>query len=114
GRRAGRLAGQLDGLRVMGLPLQVTESEDLPAADAPALFLNVILTDAKVGETRGAIVVSACSEPGAWVPLGKVAFRENSSISVLDGAGLSRVIDRAIAGALVSVKPAKRTLGSTT
>jgi hypothetical protein len=90
------------------------DSEELPAADAPALFLNVILTDAKVGETKGAIVVSSCTEPGAWVPLGKVAFRENSSVSVFDGAGLSRAIDRSIAAAFVTVKPAKRTLGSTT
>ena len=54
---AKRLAGQLDGLRLLGLPLQVVESEELPTASAPAIFLNVILTDAKNGETRGAIVV---------------------------------------------------------
>jgi hypothetical protein len=113
-REARRLAGQLDGLRILGLPLQVVESEELPAAEPPALLLNVFLTDAKVGETRGAIVASSCAEPDAWVPLGKVAFRENSSISVLDGAALSRAIDRSIAGAFVTVKPARRTLGSTT
>ena len=83
----------------------------LPAASAPALFLKVILTDAKTGETRGRIVVSSCSEPQRLAPLGKVAFRENSSISVLDGATLSKAIDRAIAGAFVTVKPARRTVG---
>lgn len=50
----------------------------------------------------------------AWTPLGHVAFRENSSVSVVDGATLARAIDRAVSGAFVSVKPARRTVGSTT
>ena len=50
---ARRLSGQLDGLRLLGLPLQIVESEGLPAAAAPAIFLNVMLTAAKTGETRG-------------------------------------------------------------
>jgi hypothetical protein len=111
---ARRLAGQLDGLRLLGLPLQIAESDGLPTASAPAIFLNVILTGAKNGETRGAIVASSCSADSSWLPLGKVAFRENSSVNVLDGALLSKVIDRAIAGAFVTVKPARRTLGTTT
>jgi len=113
-REARRLADQLDGLRILGLPLQLVESEELPAAAAPALYLNVVLTDSKAGETRGRIVVSSCSQTDAWLPLGKVSFRDNSSISVLDGAALSRAIDRAIAAGFVTVKPARRTLGTTT
>jgi hypothetical protein len=113
-REAKRLAGQLDTLSVLGLPLQVQLAEDLPNASAPALFLRVILSEAKTGETRGLIVVSTCAEPNAWQPLGRVAFRDNSSVSVLDGATLVKAIDRAIAGAFVTVKPARRTLGSTT
>jgi hypothetical protein len=114
GTEAKRLAGQLDGLRILGLPLQVTDFESLPSASAPALFVKVILMDTDKTETRGAIVVSSCSAADAWVPLGKVSFRDNSSVSVLDGAALSRAIDRAIAGAFVTVKPARRTLGNTT
>ena len=41
-------------------------------------------------------------------PPGNVAFRENSSVSVLDGPDPGPVIDRAVAGAFVSVKPARR------
>jgi hypothetical protein len=114
GGEASRLTNQLDGLRILGLPLQVVTSEELPSAGAPALFVKVILQDAKNGETRGGIVVSSCSEPNSWLPLGKVSFRDNSSVSVLDGATLSKAIDRAIAGAFVTVKPARRTLGNTT
>jgi hypothetical protein len=109
-----RLAGELEGLRILGLPLQVVGSEELPAVAGPALFLHVLLTDAKIGETRGRIAVSSCAQANAWLPLGKALFRDNSSISVLDGATLSKAIDRAIASAFVTVKPARRTLGSTT
>jgi hypothetical protein len=111
---ARRLGGQLDGLRIFGMPLQVAESDELPSAAAPGLFLHVVLTDAKLGETRGRIAVSSCAQPDAWLPLGKVMFRDSSSISVLDGATLLKAIDRAVTSAFVTVKPAKRTLGSTT
>jgi hypothetical protein len=111
---AKRLASGLEGLYVLGLPITVSESQELPTAGAPALFLSVVLTDAKLGETRGVVVASACSQGQAWSPLGKTAFRENSSVSVLDGAALSKVVDRAVASAFVTVKPARRTLGSTT
>ena len=111
---AQRLAGELDGLHILGLPLQVVESEEPPAALAPAIFLKVFVTDAKNGESRFAMVVNSCSGPNAWQPLGKVSFRDNSSISVLDGQALTKAIDRAIAGSFVTVKPARRTLGTTT
>jgi hypothetical protein len=111
---AKRLAGQLEGLYILGLPIQVAESPELTTAAAPALFLNVMLTDSKVGETRGVIVASSCTQGQAWVPLGKLAFRDNSSVSVLDGTTLSKVVDRTVASNFVTVKPARRTLGSTT
>ncbi len=60
-RDARRLQGQLEGLRVMGLPLRVVETETLPVSSAPALALKVILTEAKTGETRGRIVVTSCA-----------------------------------------------------
>jgi hypothetical protein len=111
---AKRLSTQLEGLHLLGLPIQVTDSQELPTAPAPALYLNVMLTDAKVGETRGVVVVSSCSAGEAWLPLGKVSFRDNSSVSLLDGATLSKVVDRSVASAFVTVKPARRTLGTTT
>jgi hypothetical protein len=114
GSDAQRLAGQLVGLRILGLPLQVVESDAPPTALAPAIFLKVLVTDATNGESRFAMVVNSCSGPDAWLPLGKVSFRDNSSISVLDGQTLAKAIDRAIAGSFVTVKPARRTLGATT
>ncbi len=114
GGEAKRLSSGLEGLHVLGLPLQVVESQELPTVAAPALLLNIVLTDAKAGETRGAIVVNSCASGEAWLPLGKVSFRDNSSVSVLDGATLIKVVDRAVSSAFVTVKPARRTAGSTT
>jgi hypothetical protein len=113
-RDAKRINGQLEGLRVLGLPLKVVEGDTLPPCAAPALGVRVVLTGSKPGETRGRIVVTSCTQPDAWSPLGSVAFRENSTISVVDGATLARAIDRALSGAFVSVKPAHRAVGSTT
>jgi hypothetical protein len=111
---AKRLNDQLENYRLLGLPIQVLQSGELPSASAPALFVNVILTDTKIGETRGRIAVSYCSMPDQWNPLGRTGFEDSTSLAVLDGNALTRSIDRALASAFVSVKPAKRTLGSTT
>jgi hypothetical protein len=111
---AKRLRSQLEGLHILGLPIQITDSQEPPTVSAPALYLSIVLTDAKVGETRGVVVVGSCAEGQAWLPLGKVSFRDNSSVSVLDGATLSTVVDRSVASAFVTVKPARRTLGTTT
>ena len=112
--QAQRLTGEIDSMHILGLPIHVVESEEPPAAMAPAVFLKVLVTDAKNGESRFAMVVNSCSEPNAWLPLGKVSFRENLSISVLDGQNLAKAMDRAIAGSFVTVRPARRTLGTTT
>jgi len=114
GADARRLSRELDGSRLLGLPIQLVDSDQLPASGAPALYLRVILTDSKTGETSGRIMASSCSEPNAWLPLGKAAFRDASSVSVLDGAALAKAIDRAVASAFVTVKPARRSVGSTT
>jgi hypothetical protein len=114
GAEANRLLIGLNGLHILGLPVQIVESQELPVVAAPALLLRVVLTDSKAGETRGVVVVSSCTAGSAWLPLGKVPFRNTSSISVLDGAALCDVVDRSVATAFVTVKPARRTLGSTT
>jgi hypothetical protein len=111
---ARRLNDQMEKCRLLGLPVRVVESGDVPAASAPALFVKVMLIDSKIGETRGRIVASYCSQPDQWVTLGKANFHDTSSLAVLDGETLARSLDRAIASAFVSVKPARRQVGSTT
>jgi hypothetical protein len=113
-RDAKRLNDQMEKFRLLGLPVRVAEDGEAPAAASPALFVKVILTDSKIGETRGRIVVSYSSQADQWAPLGKANFQDNSSLEVLDGEALSRSLDRAIASAFVTVKPARRQVGSTT
>lgn len=111
---AKRLHEQMDKFRLFGLPVRVAEGDEMPSAAAPAVFVNVALTDSKLGETRGRILVSYCSQQNQWALLGKTTFEDGSSLAVLDGETLARSLDRAIASAFVSVKPARRQVGSTT
>jgi len=112
---AQRLSDELAGLRVLGLPVRVINPQELKeVTSAPALFLNVTLTDGRTGETQGRVNLTRASAEGQWLPLGKTTFTEGSSPSVLDGRGLAKALDHAVAAAFVSVKPVKRGVGSTT
>ena len=107
-RDAERLAREVDGLRILGLPVRTLTSESAQHASAPAVLLNVVLTASQSGETRVAIVLSQADGDGRWTPLGKTSFREGSAASVLDGEGLARVVDRSVASAFVTVKTARK------
>jgi hypothetical protein len=98
---------------VLGLPVSVLDAQDNGAVVAPAVLMNVVLTGAQTGETRGRVVLGQ-ADAGSWAPLGKASFTEASSVSVLDGAGLARALDRAVASAYVSVKTVRRSPGVTT
>jgi hypothetical protein len=111
---AKRISGQIAGLRMMGLPIQAASLDAMPTASAPALFVNVVLTESRTGDTRGRIAVSTCSEPNAWVPVGRMAFHDTSSISVLDGSGFVQTLDQAVSSSMVTVKPVRRSVGATT
>lgn len=110
---ASRIASQLDGMRIMGLPARLVNNE-LPAVGAPSLLLDVLLTEAKVGETRGKIMVSSQTMDQGFASIGRLDFRENSSASVIDGAGLAKTLGQTVAAAFVTVKTAKKTTTSTT
>jgi hypothetical protein len=113
-KEAERLTGELDGLRLLALPVRVVDGRQVPTVAAPALLVNVALTKSRTGETRGLVHLSQATPAGRWVPFGKTSFVEGSNVTVLDGAGLARVLDHAIASGFVSVKPARRAVGSTT
>jgi hypothetical protein len=110
---ADRLGEQLESHRLLGLPVQVLGGE-IPSSSAPALFVKIVVTDSRIGETRGRVTVSSCLAADQWTPLGKTSFQESSSLAVLDGDALAKAVDRALASAFVSVKPAHRAVGSTT
>ncbi|SIO02028.1 hypothetical protein SAMN05444166_2067 [Singulisphaera sp. GP187] len=111
---AARLQEALQGLHLMGLPLCVVSDNEEPTAAVPALFLNVTLTSSQAGETRGRVLVSRSSQREGWLPLGKTSFTEGSTVTVLDGPGLARALDHAMAATFVSVKVARKGANSTT
>lgn len=113
-REARRLAREVDGMQVLGLPLRVLDGEETPAVAAPAVLLHVILGSSPNGEARGRIVLSRADGSGHWSPLGKTTFSDGSAVGVLDGAGLARALDRAVASTYVTVKSVRKAPGSTT
>jgi len=110
---AKRLSDELDGLRLMGLPVRVVDAEEVPKASSPAMLLRVTLTGTAAGETRGRVVVMHSATAGKWQALGRTAFVEGSSAAVLDAPALAKALDRAVASQFVSARPIRRAKGST-
>ena len=110
---AARLAAELDGLRVLGLPVRVVDGSETPELTAPALFLTISLAPGRPGETRGHVAVRYTEGEG-WQALGQTTFAEGSSTDLMDGQALARAVDRAVGPAFVAVKPARRSVGNTT
>ena len=106
-REAQRLNGQLDGLRLLGLPVRGRRRRELPAASAPAMFVkrrpdrHQDRRDPR--PDRGELLHASRTLVAAGQ--GRTSS-ENSSVSVLDGACALQALDRAIAAAFVTVKPA--------
>src|SRR5207302_1888021 len=69
-----RLAGEIEGRRLLGLPVRVASDLESPVAPAPALYLDVILTASGPGQTRGQVVVRHAIGQGAWATLGHTPF----------------------------------------
>ena len=111
---AERLAQEIEGLRILGLPVHAPSENAGRFATGPALLMNVVLSATPSGETRGRILVSQTDASGQWVPLGKTTFVEYSGLSVLDGNGLASDVDRAVASQFVTIKVAKKSSNLTT
>lgn len=111
---AARIRDAVDGLHLLGLPVRLVDGRDLPAAPAPALLVSITLTGSQKGQTHGRVNLGQMTLAGQWMPLGKVPFVEGSASSVLDAPTLLKAVDRAVASAFVTAKPARRVVGSTT
>ncbi|MDG3006269.1 hypothetical protein [Paludisphaera mucosa] len=111
---ASRLGAKLDGLRLLGLPIQVVSGEEPPSANAPALYVKVALSESQAGEAVGRLQVGYTLVDDQWRPLGKATFRDRSSAAVLDAQSLVRLVEQELVATFVTVKPAKRTVNSTT
>ncbi len=116
-KEAKRLAGSLDGMTVLGLPVHLTAPGEAPKTTAPALHLGISLSTGQSGETRGKVVVQSTNglgEAADWSSIGQVSFSETSAPASLDGAALARALDHAVSIGFVSAKVSRRSTGSTT
>ncbi len=123
GKDARRLASEIEGLRVLGLPVRTAVASELPRASGPALHLLVDVTKGKGGETVGKVRVSHHSGLSAamgaeavsdWSTLGQASFRDDAAPTELKGLDLARDLDRAVATAFVVARPARKAVGDTT
>ena len=123
GKDARRLASELEGLRILGLPVRTAVATELPKASGPALHLLVDLSASKDGETVGKVRVHHHSGLSAavgdatgsgWNSLGQASFRETSAPTSLKGIDLARDLDRAVSSAFVTAKPGRKSIGDTT
>lgn len=112
---AARLAREVDGLRILGLNARVVDGSEAPRPAGPALWLDLALTAGVSGETRAQVAVRSHSDlaGASWEDLGRVELRDAASASAVDGGSLARLLDRSVAGAFVSARPASRSVGST-
>jgi hypothetical protein len=113
-KQAERLSREMEGLKVLGLPVRVVTTLDNEPVSAPAMLVNVVLTGAQTGETRCKLVLQQADASGRWAPLGKTSFVEGSTVSVLNGLALARAVDRSVSSTYVTIKPARRAVGTTT
>jgi len=109
---AARLQGALAEARVLGLPVRAGEPEANRSGEGPALHLHVMLNGGDAARTRGKVTVRSRVD-GRWVALGSAPIVAGSAAAVLDGEGLARALDSALAEAFVSVKVAGRVRGAT-
>lgn len=123
---ARRLATELEGLRILGLPSRASVVAELPKSAGPALHLLVDLSETKPGETLGKVRVRynsglsavAGSAPSSgtgtdWGMLGQTTFRETSAATALTGTDLARALDHAVASAFVTARPGRKAIGGT-
>ena len=111
-----RLSRELEGLRILGLPVRVVSRSEVPQGSGPILHLGVTLASGDSHETRGKVVVQAGEgiDNLDWTTLGTARFDDLSMVSSLDASSLAQAIDRAVGSTFVTAKVAKRSANGTT
>ena len=112
GKDAQRLAGELDGKYLMGLPCRVVTDVPDAAGYRAALLLDVVL-DAGNGRL-GRLSVRHSSLAGGWVVLGNGTIKGDDAAGNLKADDLARALDRSVAAVCVNVKAVRKsTTGGT-
>ena len=112
---ARRLASELSGVRLMGLPIAIVDDASDLEPRPGTLFLNLALVGSRPGLTAARVGVRTASATGQWQNLGGIDnLRFGSAASDLTGEALASDLGRALARSYVSVSVVRRTATGTT
>lgn len=114
GKDAKRIAADLDGIRMMGLPIKlVTDIDGIEARPGTTMLSATILAGKATGTTTR-VTVRVASATGDWTILGRYDVRSTSSLGEMTAANLAADLGRGAARAFVKVTPVRRVPGTTT
>jgi hypothetical protein len=108
-----RLAAELDGQQILGLPVRVVDAIPSPESHPSAMLLLVQFANTPKGTTAGRVLVRHNPLGDAWLSLGRPSFKSDEKTSELDAAKLGSVIDSTLASTFVSMRVVRRNPGST-
>jgi hypothetical protein len=114
GKDAVRLAQELDGQTLGGLPIRVVDETPDEQAGPSALLLNVTLASSSATATRGRVQAGYRALDGSWRPLGQAPCAVERPATELDGPGLAAALDTTLARNFVSAKVVRKGNGTTT
>jgi hypothetical protein len=109
-----RLNSELQGRTVMGLPLQVVDSNEAAPEKTGSIYLGVSLLSSSPGASRARVGVKYLPYAGSWTVVGQGTLKVDKAVSDLDGGTLIREIDHTLAATFVTAFPARRSPGMTT
>lgn len=111
---AKRISADLDGVRMMGLPIKLVADLDGIEARPGTTLLSATILAGKPSVATTRVTVRVASASGEWVLLGHFDVRSASSVGELTAAGFASDLGRGAARAFVTVTPTRRVPGTTT
>lgn len=111
---AARLADELDGQTIGGLPVRVLDGNSEEPTGPAVMLLNVTLASATPKATRGRIQVGARTLDGNWLSLGQTPYAAEATAAELNGETLAAALDSALARNFVTAKVVRKSSGATT
>lgn len=111
-----RLREELNGLNLLGLPVQVVDQVSEETSRPSTMLIDVELssTSEKPNQTRARVLVRHNAVLGGWARLGTADLELNGDAATLNGTRLAGVLDHELAKSFVTVTPARRSPGLTT
>jgi hypothetical protein len=111
---AKRLNEELDGQRLLGLPVRVVD--EIPPSDGnvSSLMLDIDFTGANARQTNARVTVRHAGLVGGWRLLGSPQFKITTPPDKLDVATISTAVTRAIGSTFVTVRPIGKNPGMNT